>query len=232
MNLILGLDLETNSVDALTCDVAEVGAVLWDTDTGTPIQLLSEIISGVNVPPEVAELTGITNDIINLVGQKGEYVWNSLWQMLSHTKVVVAHNGIRFDYPIMKRYLAKYYSVELLNDYVYVDTMIDVPYKNASSMRLNHLAADQGIMNPYAHRAVFDVLTMLELLSRHNIPDIITAANSPVVTVQAMVNYDNREKARSHGFRWDADNRMWIKVMRETQMAKEDTSEFSIRKVG
>lgn len=231
MNLILGIDLETNGIDPLSCDVAEIGAVLWDTDTNQPVRLMSEIIKGVQMPDDVAALTGITNEVITISGINAVDAWGRLVEMIKMSKVMVAHNGLRFDFPLMKRMLSINHFSPPSDDYIYVDTMFDIPYTNPSSLRLNHLAADHGFLNANAHRAVFDVMTMLTILSKYNVKEIITNAASPVVTIQAVVNYDSRERARARGFRWEPTARVWVKSVRESQLPKEENSEFTIRKI-
>ena len=42
--LLLGIDLETDGLDPKVNNILEVGAVLYDWDTKTPVQMLSEFI--------------------------------------------------------------------------------------------------------------------------------------------------------------------------------------------
>jgi hypothetical protein len=50
------------------------------------------------------------------------------------------------------------------------------------------LALDAGFINPFPHRAIFDVLTMLKVMSRYPMADIINYQKMPYITVRAMIN--------------------------------------------
>jgi hypothetical protein len=59
--------------------------------------------------------------------------------------------------------------------------------------------ADHGFVYP-AHRAVNDVLAMLQILDRYSIAEIIERANTPNVEVRAVVSFDDRLLAKERGY--------------------------------
>ena len=86
----------------------------------------------------------------------------------------------------------------------WIDTCTDVPYPpSVGSRTLRYLAADHLFINPFPHRAIFDVMTMLTVLSHYNVEEIAVLAKSPVIHVQAKVGYDEREKAKARGYMWE-----------------------------
>jgi len=44
----------------------------------------------------------------------------------------------------------------------------------------------------------------------------------------AMVSYDDRQKAKDAGFRWDGEQRRWLRKMRDTQVRE---LAFGVREV-
>lgn len=211
--LLLGLDFETTGLDTKTCDVIEVGAVLWDPTRRVPLAMMSEFVSGPIVPSEITEITGI-HQVDLLLGQPIAAVRSSLLSLVEKANFIVAHNGTNFDRPIFER---------MINDKVrWIDTSVDVPYpKHMTTRKLSHLAAEHGFANPFSHRAVFDVMTMLRVLSQYDIGPIIELSALPALTVVAEVSYDDREKVKARGYRWDGAKRRWSKIMKQPQLEKE-----------
>ena len=83
-----------------------------------------------------------------------------------------------------------------------------------TTRKLTHLAAEHGFLNPFPHRAVSDVLTMLKVLSHYDIAPVLESARQPSFTVKACVSYDDREKAKARGYRWDAARKIWTKIVK------------------
>jgi hypothetical protein len=99
--------------------------------------------------------------------------------------------------------------------------MADIDYPpHIGSRRLSYIAADHGFVNPFSHRALFDVMTMLNVLSAYELPKVIENALCPKIEIMAHVLYENREKAKKLGYRWE--NRLWSKVIRENRFNYEE----------
>jgi DNA polymerase-3 subunit epsilon len=163
---VLGIDLETTSLDTAEAEIIEIGAVLWDTDRKTPVAMLSEIvIPHGEVSEETIEITGITMEDIAEHGKPLGEVLERLELLRAKAKAWVGHNAIRFDLPILERFY------EAANSLPWIDTTEDIPYPKEITMHnLTYLAAAHGFLNPFAHRAVFDVLTMLRVFSCYHPP--------------------------------------------------------------
>ena len=91
---ILGIDFETTGLDAKEDRIIEVGAVLWDWETGTPLQLLSSLVHPERyIPEEITKLTGITNEAVSDFGRPEDEVFNDLWYLLGCADYAMAHNA-------------------------------------------------------------------------------------------------------------------------------------------
>src|SRR5208282_4762391 len=75
---------------------------------------------------------------------------------------------------------------------------LEVPERN--STRLTYMAADHAFLNPFPHRAMFDVMTMLKILDNYDIGKVMELAKSPTVTVKAIVSFDQKDLARNRGY--------------------------------
>jgi DNA polymerase-3 subunit epsilon len=224
--ILLGLDLETNSDDVKTAEIVEIGMVLWDTDTETPIVMEDILVYGHHISVESFAIHGITNQDTTLYGQSIDFAIERYKKLCRKAEYIVAHNGNEFDKPILDRSVRNSSPwIEEMADAPsnpWIDTMTDVPYPEAIKTRkLTYLAAEHGFLNPFSHRAVFDVLTMFRVLSRYDINEVIRLANEPIKTCYAQVSFDDKQKAKDRGYHWDADKKKWFKKMKESQAKTE-----------
>lgn len=221
--LLLGIDLETDGLDPKANAILEVGAVLYDWETKAPVRILSEFIdpdycgnsnAGYQVPPEITELTGITTGIIEEYGGYDVDVMRSLEEVGENAEFYVGHNCNAFD-ALFLRETWNRLSMECSKPWL--DTTIDIKFPPLIKTRnLRHLAAEHGFLNPFPHRAVFDVLTMFKVMEHYNLDDIIVRSKEPMVYLQAMVSFDEKEKAKERGYHWYAPAKIWWKGMKES----------------
>jgi len=219
--LLVGIDIETNINEEEFSNITEIGVVLWDTEKELPIRFDSFLIDEVekkDQSDEAVELTGIDDDMLDAYG------WSMISDSLalfatlnSYFKIadyIVAHNGNAFDKPQLEHFYDKY-GVEFKTP-IWIDTMMDVEYPSSCKAKnLLYLAAYQGFINPFAHRAVFDVLTTLRILSCYDIGRVVEVAKSPLITIRAHVSYEQRQLAKDARFYWDGDNRVWLLDIKE-----------------
>lgn len=213
--LILGLDFETTGFEHEKDDrITEVGAVLWDTEQRNPVRILSELVmyDPEGIPPlseEVMRVTGLNHEIINEHGLGMTQILNykGFQSMLTSAEYLVAHNA-----PFDRAFLEK--ELNLVNEswkpqmkhFKWIDTRTDLPreaYLKGKSTALGYLAADHGFINPFPHRAVTDVLTMLKLMSLYDFDEIVKRSEAPTVTVVAQVSFEQKDKAKNAGFHWN-----------------------------
>lgn len=132
---------------------------------------------------------------------------------------MVAHNATQFDVPLVQMEFIR--QGKAAPDFKVIDTYTDVPYpakiKNRS---LSYLAADHGFLNPWGHRALADTLTLIKILEQYDHRDIEFRAASPTLILEAKVTYDEREKAKEAGFRWNPAQKKWTKSVKQFEVEK------------
>ena len=207
--LICGVDYETTGLSATEDRITEIGACLYEWETGTPLKLMSTLVKPERpIPEEVVKITGITDELVDVYGKSEKAAFAELHDLMSYADYAAAFNGSRFDHPF---YLAACSRLGVEPSGIFwLDLSSDVKFPAEITTRnLQHLAADHGFVSPYRHRAVFDVLTMLKVASAYDLDAIIARAQEPILYVQALVSFDEKELAKARGYRWYAPTKTW-----------------------
>lgn len=230
--LILGVDVETTGLDPNKEEITEIGAVLWDTEFAAPVKFFNHLLKpSCELPEKVQKLTGITPRLLDEHHSDPLYVAQELDNLIHKCDYVAAHNA-KFDRAFITVFLHKQLGVTL-RDVPWIDSQYDIPYaEEITTRKLTHLAAEHGFVNPFAHRAVTDVLTMLQVCSQYNWSEVVTLAAAPTMTIRAKVTFEEKDKARSTGFRWNGDSKVWLKDIKtfqyDTELAKAREAGFEI----
>jgi DNA polymerase III epsilon subunit-like protein len=96
--ILLGIDLETTGLDLECCEVIEAGAVLWDTVVTQPIKIYSTVLKPKSsISPEITNLTGISNEMVERFGTPWETVLKTLQKLQEECDYLVGHNAKNFD---------------------------------------------------------------------------------------------------------------------------------------
>ena len=238
--LILGVDLEgvnQNLSQGINLDVdrvTEVGALLWDWEQAQPVSFHSHLIDESDRPDiteELVELTGITDSMLFNHGHKGEGIVKILEHLLEdfdRADYILAHNGRGYDYPMLKALYQRH--GKQLPSKVWIDSSSDIEYprkmKQRSLMALEHY---HGFVNPFPHRAVTDVMSMLKIASQYNLERMIELAGSPIVELVAEFSPPNwndaeqvakfnviKNKVARSGFRWNPQRKTWSRRVHRT----------------
>jgi len=207
---LLGIDVETTGLDTAEDRITEIGAVLWDSEEKKPLIISNDLVWDENYPPlseEIIGHTGLTDDILKEFGVAPVSAFMKLEELVNlfEPDYIVAHNGHNFDRPIIEANMLKYQDVSFSTflDLPWIDTRYDIPLdKEPVSRKLNHMALDQDFMNPFKHRAVFDALTCLILLSKFNLDEVLAYSKIPWITVEARVTFDSKDLAKAKRFYW------------------------------
>tara|TARA_R110000868_G_scaffold269233_2_gene528609 strand:+ start:17855 stop:18688 length:834 start_codon:yes stop_codon:yes gene_type:complete len=239
-NLVLGLDLEginenllENGVNLALDRVTEIGAVLWDVNRSQPVKILSELIDEPDHLPldeDTAELTGIDDQMLEQWGAKDKDIVRILEQlvaMIEKADAVVAHNGGNYDRPMIEA-MAERFGVKFPNA-IWIDTGRDIEFPKKMHMRsMAALEHAHGFVNPFPHRAVTDVLSMLKIFSSYDYERTYALATSPIVRIVADLKAPNwkdqgavdefnrvKNKVAKARFRWNPADKTWSKEIHQ-----------------
>jgi len=234
--IILGLDLETSGFSRDKDAVVEVGCAMYDTDLKTIVYMYSEFVMDTLSPkwdnPNMWEtpmkICHISESMVMQFGVKGEYVAQDVASLITTADVVLAANGNAFDHPVLDNFF-KRYDVPLV-DKRWLDLQKDYPFPpNCTHTNMLYLCAYHGFLNPFPHRALFDTVAMLKIAARYDIEVVLKIATSPTIQLIARVTYDNRNLASTRGFRWDGDNRIWHKEVKECMLNEEEIAAYPFK---
>lgn len=219
MALVLGTDFETSGLDSARDRIVESACVLWDWDCALPLVVQSHLVAAdVELSQEIVSLTGITNKLIEDYGVEEGAVFADLAYLMNKADYVMAHFGKDFDEKFARETFSRL-GMEW-PDKLWLDSSIDVVYpKEVTTRNLQYLAAETGFVNPFRHRAVFDVLTMLRVASDYPLEAIVSRAQEPTLYVAAIVSYEEKDKAKERGYRWCGPQKTWWRKFKSSDYA-------------
>lgn len=218
---LLGFDTETTGLDPEKDEVTEIGAVLFDTDSHQPVRITGYLVKvSKPVSKEITALTGITSEMLDLYGIASKPALESVLRQMKSADFMCAHNA-PFDKGFLQAW-CKREGVEM-PEIPWIDTkcdLVEAAYLLGKSASLKYLAADHGFVYP-AHRAVNDVLAMLQILDRYPLDQIIERAQTPNVEVRAVVSFNDRLQAKERGYFWKPEQKLWVKQLKLNMVAIE-----------
>lgn len=214
---LLIVDTETTGLKKDEGHIAiEVGAVLYSVPYRSPLSSVSFLI-----PTESNDAVHI-NGIDPLLTQV-EQPWRSaqalFQEMAASADYALAHNadfdsqwfGVDQLQPIHLRWLCSIADLD----------WGDMPGRSLRDLALAHEIA----VMPEVHRALPDCELLASILSkRTDLEEMIEKALKPRLTYQALVSFNNREAAKSRGFRWNPEKKRWTKRLTpvEAQTIREE----------
>ncbi|MGH3427716.1 MAG: 3'-5' exonuclease [Mycobacteriales bacterium] len=225
--LLLGLDFETSGLDPKVDRVVEVGLVHWCVEKRMPVRLAGFLVKpdieiAAEKWAEIEPITEITKDDVESFGRPSEEALAivTTWAKLAVQSggALCAFNGTDFDKLFLEEWQRRFGG--FVQTWGWIDTRLDVPEPLTGSLLC--IAAKQGFLNPFPHRAVTDVLTMLRVLDSYDIEKVIERSKIPNVTVQALVSFDDKDKAKKRGYYWKPETKEWLKRMKECDVEKEN----------
>ena len=171
---IIGIDVETTSLDPSQGEIIDVAAIRYDLDTGAEVARFETLCKPSKpIPSEISALTGITNEMVAKSPSFAEIL--SRLQEFIGVEPLFAHNA-QFD----TKWLT-YHGLSLAKNEV-ADTFLlaAIAWPEAPSYNLGMLAAQLDLAVGAEHRAGADVQLTWQLLRRI----IAQLAVSPAALVQ------------------------------------------------
>lgn len=211
------VDLETTGLDSEKDRIIEIGVLEFMLEEGQE-PIITEMYGACEDPgfaltPEIIELTGLTD--ASLKGRRID--WQHVQNMLGRASVIIAHNAA-FD----RGFLLRRPELDLTGaHWACSQKHIDWRGKKHRCRSLNHLAADYGFVNPFAHRALFDTATTFRLIKPHLIEMIGRSYEREVVIEALGAAFEVKDKLRERGYSWDAQVRVWTKQVFESELELE-----------
>lgn len=226
---ILGIDFETTGLDPQKDRITEVGMALWDSTTKQPVRITGFLVkTSTPVSAEITNITGLTNEMLQSYGVEPKPALMAMLGMIAQADFMCAHNA-EFDRGFLVAECARQTTGS--KDLPWIDTRTDLPhaaYALGKSASLKYLACDHGFTYP-AHRAVNDVLAMLEILGRYDLDETIKRAQTPNVQVRAVVSFDDKHLAKERGYYWKPEAKLWIKPLKADEVdAEKDAAPFPV----
>lgn len=228
--IVVGFDLETewlNPVDPKQCRIWEYACVIWDTNSHNPIAFETDIVwkDDYVFDPRMK----IEKHHLEEYGIAPVIALDRIRKAFASADAIVAHNGKDFDKIVLAEEFKRHgYNNE--PDYLWVDTTVDLLYPpEVETRKLDFLAPVHGFLNPFAHRALFDVCTMLRIASLYDWNTTFTRARTEDIYVVAEVKKPWEDQGKStdaaklRGYRFDKDSKNWYKKIKETELQHEKT---------
>ena len=221
--IVLGVDLETDSVDIDRAAVIEIAAVLYDTVARQPLLVASSLINVERrlrpLPRPIVDVTGITEKMLGRYGLLDEAYVRLLCgirdKIACHTDVVVTHNGTVFDLPILEFEFERYKIPDYLHKTKRIDTMTDINYPLSNVyMNLTNLAANHRVQHAFCHRALSDVFAMLQILEQYDVDEILKAALTPIISLRATPSKKHKPHVKHYGFSYNYEEKCYIRDIR------------------
>lgn len=202
------VDTETTSLDPETGQVIEIGAILYSLVSLTSLASYSALIPAETNP--AAKINGIPDLALAEVATIHLDMKVTLATMRSHADVIVCHN-VEFD--------QQWFRGDWLT-LPWICTMSDFDWPAASreAGSLINLALEHGIGVASAHRALTDCQLIAALFDRmpmfgRDLGVMFAHAMRPKGIFQAIVPFEEKDRAKEAGFKWDGGTKRWTRRM-------------------
>lgn len=179
------------------------------------------------IPADSQAIHGITDDQIKTWGKSPETELLHLVEQAARCDFVAGHNIRNYDLPLLMGELERYRVMVRFDNII--DTRFDIEYpSHITTRKLTHLCADLGIIRQGAHSARHDVDMTKDLLFSFPLETTLERAKSPNLYIRADVTFNDKEKAKERKYNWDTVNKIWVKQIKELDLAREKEASFPV----
>lgn len=220
------LDTETTGLNLSKHQIIELCAAIVDvSDTGRIVAVRSVMTGLVDpghaLPPEIVELTGLTDAVL-----AGESICpEQLTELLEYCDGVIAFNS-QFDRPFVEKHIGRHVPVP------WGCAMVDVPWRKLGFEPgpQGYVLNQCGYFMPNAHRAKDDVLALVEMLDHvckdgeSVIAKVLAAMDAPAWRFEASTAaYGFKDDLRDRRYRFakERTHKLWHKHVRPMEFREE-----------
>ena len=215
------LDTETSAVEPENGHLLEVAVALWSCEHRTTVRSYCALVKAPDNDAE--DVNGIAPALVQGDDARPRAdVMRAVVHLVDQADLVLAHFG-DFDKGWLPELASKTWICS-------EDIPWPKPYKSQS---LVSIALAHGVGVASAHRALDDVTLLARLLERAcelsgDLDAMLAHAMRPKKLFQALVSFEEKDKAKAARFMWDAAMKRWTR-----KMAPEDTAalDFKVREV-
>ncbi|TGL04052.1 3'-5' exonuclease [Leptospira bouyouniensis] len=213
----LSIDIETSGLDILQSSIIEIGVVQWDFIGNKPLNMFSKLVrhgkNEQNFSSEIEKITGIANSDLNHFGYNLAEVLFEVKELIKYSDFLCGHNAILFDREILYRLFLNQINYRL--ECHWIDTMFDLETNDEfGSRKLRDLIKIFDIPSFLDHRAFFDALSVILLISKTGFEQCYKNSLSNLIRISIELEYENREQAKRKGFFWNKNLKCWEKIIR------------------
>lgn len=218
------LDVETTGMDPAQDKVIELALVPFEFSPDGRVFRVGKAFSGLNdpgrpLPPEITELTGISDEMLQ--GEKLDPA--EVAAFLEGTNLIIAHNAA-FDRPFFERTFPE------LREHHWACSLREVPWAEygVEGGRLEYIAYRAGVFYD-AHRAEVDCQVVLHALARTwpgrdrpALADLRDSALQESVQLWAANSpFESKDALKARGYRWNPELRAWHCTIPENELVAE-----------
>ena len=226
MGTIIFLDTETTGFDSSSNDIIELGMVKCSYNLEShKIVSLDALFDqfddpGYSIPPNITEVTRITNDMVS--GCRIDEHFVREW--LGDDPLIAAHNAA-FDRPFFEKRFPG------LSKYRWVCSLYDVDWKDLgySYSKLPFLLEQEGWFYD-AHRAHSDCIAVAWML--YHVPkalNMLLACERHVLKVEVFKAYSIKDDLKGRKYNWNNYNKSWYRTIYKSER---DAEEKFLRTLG
>jgi len=245
--IVMGIDTETTGLDIQKDTIIECAYCIWDTSENMPCLMRNDLLHS------ELENFEISQDVTNVTNLKIEHLkkWGVTHDRFFHElsintinykpEFIVAHNGHFFDKPMLFNNIDKFINppsntINMIKNIPWIDTLHDLPFEEGREPKyknLTYLAAYHEFINPFPHRALFDVMSTLKIFSKYPLDKIlekradrIKKLREPRKLITATLDFWRKDEAKLRDFKWQiwddiTREKKWIKIVPTSQILHE-----------
>ncbi|TGM48696.1 hypothetical protein EHQ92_12755 [Leptospira biflexa] len=107
----------------------------------------------------------------------------------------------------------------ILSKKKWIDTLYDINYPDSIKTRkLNYLAFEHGYSPYISHRALFDVFTLIRIVSKYNFEEILYNSNFPLCKFYIDIPFEQKDFYKDKGYFWNPELKLWSILGRENKI--------------